>query len=161
MEPLIYGGASTTIYRSGTPTLALDASLETALSLATEHFEERYARVKELRTILQENLCGYPKVRINSSADAVPHILNLSVAGVRGSVFQKALSDKGIYVSVKSACSVDALPSRAVFAVMDSGIGIAPEDLDFVIMTHLHTDHASGLKSLAAAKKILPPLLKY
>lgn len=117
MEPLIYGGASTTIYRSGTPTLALDASLETALSLAVEHFEERFARVKELRKILQEKLCGYPKVRINSPADAVPHILNLSVAGVRGNIFQKALSDKGIYVSVKSACSVDALPSRAVFAV--------------------------------------------
>ena len=66
---------------------------------------------------MQEKLCGYPKVRINSPADAVPHILNLSVAGVRGNIFQKALSDKGIYVSVKSACSVDALPSRAVFAV--------------------------------------------
>ena len=117
MEPFIYGGASTTIYRSGTPTLALDASLETALSLAVEHFEERFARVKELRKNLQEKLCGYPKVRINSPADAVPHILNLSVAGVRGNIFQKVLSDKGIYVSVKSACSVDALPSRAVFAV--------------------------------------------
>ena len=34
-------------------------------------------------------------------------------------------------------------------------INIAPEDLDFVIMTHLHTDHASGLQSVRNAKKIL------
>ena len=31
-------------------------------------------------------------------------------------------------------------------------INIAPENLDFVIMTHLHTDHASGLKSVKNAK---------
>ena len=36
-----------------------------------------------------------------------------------------------------------------------AALNIAPEDLDFVIMTHLHTDHASGLKSVRGAKKIL------
>ncbi|MGN0806535.1 MAG: cysteine desulfurase family protein, partial [Candidatus Coproplasma sp.] len=34
IEPLIHGGTSTTIYRSGTPALALAASTETALRLA-------------------------------------------------------------------------------------------------------------------------------
>lgn len=47
----------------------------------------------------------------------MPHILNLSVAGVRGSRFQQALSGRGVCVSVKSACSSDGLPSKAVFAV--------------------------------------------
>ena len=32
-------------------------------------------------------------------------------------------------------------------------LGIFPQDLDFVIMTHLHTDHASGLRQLKDAKK--------
>ena len=36
LEPLIHGGASTTIYRSGTPALALAASMETALQLALD-----------------------------------------------------------------------------------------------------------------------------
>lgn len=47
----------------------------------------------------------------------VPHILNLSVQGVKGTVFQRALSEQGICVSVKSACSTDGAPSRAVLAV--------------------------------------------
>lgn len=36
-----------------------------------------------------------------------------------------------------------------------AGCNIAPEDLDFVIMTHLHTDHASGLQAVKNAKRIL------
>ena len=43
--------------------------------------------------------------------------LNVSVTGVKGTRFQQALSEQGVCVSVKSACSSDGLPSRAVFAV--------------------------------------------
>ena len=34
-------------------------------------------------------------------------------------------------------------------------MGILPRDLDFVILTHLHTDHASGLRMLKNAKHII------
>ena len=56
-------------------------------------------------------------MRINSPAGAVPHILNVSVRGVKGTVFQQALSELGVCVSVKSACSAEGTPSKAVFAV--------------------------------------------
>ena len=56
-------------------------------------------------------------MRVNSPAHAVPHIVNVSVTGVKGTRFQQALSEQGVCVSVKSACSSDGLPSRAVFAV--------------------------------------------
>lgn len=117
LEPLIHGGGSTTIYRSGTPTLGLNASIAEALRLALDDQEARIAAVRQLNERVRRELSKYPAVRINSPENAVPHILNLSVKGVRGSVFQSALSEKGICVSVKSACSTDALPSRAVFAV--------------------------------------------
>lgn len=58
-----------------------------------------------------------PGVRINSPAGAVPHIVNVSVAGIKAGVFQQALSGQGVCVSVKSACSTDGTPSKAVFAV--------------------------------------------
>ena len=56
-------------------------------------------------------------MRINSPENAVPHILNLSVQGVRGETFQQALAAEGVCVSVKSACSAAGMPSRAVLAV--------------------------------------------
>lgn len=99
LPPIIHGGESTTPYRSGTPTVALACSLALALEKATAE------------------LSRYPKVRVNSPANAVPHILNLSVQGVKGTVFQRELDARGVCVSVKSACSSDGLPSRAVLAV--------------------------------------------
>ena len=73
--------------------------------------------VSELNAALRSALSAYPKVRLNSPAEAIPHILNLSVSGVKGSRFRKALGEKGVCVSVKSACSADGTPSRAVYAV--------------------------------------------
>lgn len=117
ITPLIHGGTSTTVYRSGTPTLALDASAEASLRLALENMDKRNTVIRKRNEMLRAALSKYPKVRINSPEDAVPHILNLSVEGVKGIVFQNLLSEKGVCVSVKSACSTDGTPSRAVFAV--------------------------------------------
>ncbi len=117
LPPLIHGGESTTSYRSGTPTVALACSLALALEKATVELPARAATVRRLNERLRAELVCYPKVRINSPANAVPHILNLSVQGVKGTVFQRELDARGVCVSVKSACSSDGLPSRAVLAV--------------------------------------------
>ena len=117
LPPLIHGGESTTPYRSGTPTVALACSLALALEKATAELPARVATVRSLNDRLRTELSRYPKVRINSPANAVPHILNPSVKGVKGSVFQRELDARGVCVSVKSACSSDGLPSRAVLAV--------------------------------------------
>lgn len=117
LEPLIHGGESTTIYRSGTPTVALASSLASALELAVNELPERAAHVQKLNAELRAALSRRPEVRINSPEHAIPHILNLSVRNVKGTVFQRELDAHGVCVSVKSACSSDGLPSRAVFAV--------------------------------------------
>ena len=117
LPPLIHGGESTTPYRSGTPTVALACSLALALEKAAAELPTRAATVRSLNDRLRAELACYPKVRINSPANAVPHILNLSVQGVKGTVFQRELDARGVCVSVKSACSSDGLPSRAVLAV--------------------------------------------
>jgi len=117
LEPLIHGGESTTIYRSGTPTVALASSLACALDLAVIDLPGRVGHVAKLNAELRAALSTYPLVRINSPEHAIPHVLNLSVRNVKGTVFQRELDAKGVCVSVKSACSSDGLPSRAVFAV--------------------------------------------
>ena len=82
-----------------------------------ENLQERSASVQKRNAELRAALCQHQEVRINSPENAIPHILNLSVRDVKGTVFQRELDAHGVCVSVKSACSSDGLPSRAVFAV--------------------------------------------
>ena len=116
-ELVMHGGSSTTLYRSGTPALALAVSIEKALQLTLTQQEERIRCVRQLNEYLKTALLHYPSVRINSPEGAVPHILNLSVQGLKGTVFQRVLSERGVCVSVKSACSAEGTPSKAVVAV--------------------------------------------
>jgi len=117
LEPLIHGGASTTIYRSGTPDPAMAAACAKALNLCTAEADTRGEAVRTLNTMLRTKLSALPGVCINSPADAVPHILNLSVQGIKGEDMRRMLDERGICVSVKSACSVPNTPSRPVFAI--------------------------------------------
>ena len=45
-------------------------------------------------------------------------------------------------------------PGEAVDEVL-AAMGVKPSDLDYVILSHLHTDHVSGLKLVKDAKNIL------
>ena len=117
IEPLIYGGTSTTLYRSGTPAAALAVSTAEAVCEAMDGMEDNTAIVRGHNARLRNFFARYTKVQLNSPDDAIPHILNLSVEGVRGAAFQQALAAAGICVSVKSACAVEGTPSRAVMAV--------------------------------------------
>ena len=117
IDPLIHGGSGATLYRSGTPTLALAVAFETALRLSLETLPQRCDKVHYLNKCLRSAFKAYSELRINSPDDAVPHILNVSVPGVKGAKMQQLLADRDVCVSVKSACSTEGTPSKAVFAV--------------------------------------------
>ena len=67
LEPLIHGGKSTTVYRSGTPAVALIVSLAKALRLINENMEEHYNYVSKLNKKLRDELASIPNVYINSN----------------------------------------------------------------------------------------------
>lgn len=115
LKPLHHGGLSTTPFRSGTPSLALAASFETALAIALEERAVAYHKVFSLNRKLREALSHYDKVKINSSEMASPFILNISVMGVKAMHFVEALEEDEIYISTKSACTSPNTPSRAVY----------------------------------------------
>lgn len=117
LEPIIHGGKSTTIYRSGTPCLPLIVSLAKALRLTYENFDAKYEHVKELNSYLKEKLSHYDLVRINSNDYCIPHILNISVLNVKPETMQHALEEYDIYISTKTACSSKENISRAVLAL--------------------------------------------
>ena len=67
LEPLIHGGKSTTVFRSGTPAHPLIVSISKALRIAVMDLNSRYNYVKELNQIVVEGLKKYPEVYINSN----------------------------------------------------------------------------------------------
>ena len=115
LEPLIHGGKSTTIYRSGTPNHPLIASLSKSLRLSLENLDEKYNYVKELNNYLKDNLKEYSDVYINSNDYSIPHLLNISVVGIKAETMMHALEEEDIYVSTKSACSDSDSKSESVY----------------------------------------------
>ena len=117
IEALIHGGKSTTIYRSGTPTTSLIVSFSKALRLALNNKNDKYNHVLELNNYLACKLSDYDKVRINSNCKCIPHILNISVLGVKPETMLHALESDEIYISTQSACSASNNLSKAVLSV--------------------------------------------
>lgn len=116
LEPLINGGNSTTIYRSGTPVIGQILAMEKALELAFLNLKERLEYVTELNNILRNSLKQYKNIHINSFIEN-PFILNLSVNGIKANEFKKKLEDYGVCISIKSACTTTLTPSRPVLAI--------------------------------------------
>ena len=116
LVPLIHGGKSTTIYRSGTPATGLIASTAKALRLAYENLDVDIENITKLNQKLRAGLKKYKNVYINSNNNSIPHILNISILGVKPETMLHALEDDEIYVSTQSACSTGNI-SKAVMAV--------------------------------------------
>lgn len=117
LEPLINGGASTTIYRSGTPVIGQICALERALELTFDNFKKRYEYVNKLNEKLRNKLLSYDNVKINTVSKNNPYILNVSVNGIKAVDFKKKLEEYGVCISIKSACTVTITPSRIVMSM--------------------------------------------
>lgn len=117
LTPLIHGGKSTTMYRSGTPFLPLIVSMSKALRLSLENIDDKVNKVNELNSYIKNELKKYDKVVINSNDYCIPHILNISILGVKPETMLHALEQYDIYISTKSACSSSDSKSKAVFAL--------------------------------------------
>ena len=117
IEPLIHGGKSTTVYRSGTPALPLIVSMMKALELIIPKVEENYNKVKILNDLVKDNLIKYSKVNFNSTEKSIPYVINFSIKDIKPETFVHALDEKNIYISTKSACSKANTMSESVYSV--------------------------------------------
>lgn len=115
IEPLIHGGKSTTIFRSGTPATSLIVSFAKALRLAYVDFDKKNQHVLELHDYLINRLNSLD-VLINSNEFCLPYIVNISLKGIKPETMLHALEQDDIYISTQTACSTGNY-SLAVFAV--------------------------------------------
>ena len=105
IEPLIHGGKSTTIFRSGTPATPLIVSLAKAMRLVYEDFDNRYKYVVELNKYLGDKLKDL-NIDINSNSECIPHIVNVSLRNIKSESMLHALEKDKIYISTQTACSM-------------------------------------------------------
>lgn len=117
LEPQMHGGLSTTPYRSGSPALAQAAACAKALDMALPGVEARLDYVRGLNRKLRDALAKFPKVKMNSTEFSVPHILNISLPGVKTELFREELNKLEVYLSTRSACCAPNSVSRPVYAV--------------------------------------------
>ena len=104
IEPLIHGGKSTTIFRSGTPATPLIASFAKALRLVYEDFDNKCKKVKEVHDYLIDKLQDVD-VYINSNDNCLPNMVNISLKNIKSEVMLHALEEDDIFVSTQTACS--------------------------------------------------------
>ena len=106
IEPLIAGGKSTTVFRSGTPPLELIVSTAKALRLSYQNIDDDIKKVQELNQIIKNKLKDYPNLSINSNENSIPHILNISIKGIKPETMLHSLEENDVYISTQSACSI-------------------------------------------------------
>lgn len=101
--PLLYGGEQQKKIRPGTEC----APLIGAFGAAVEEFDiaNNKEYVRSLRNYLKEKLDGFEDVVINSSENALPYVLNISVLGIRSETMLHHLEQDNVYVSSSSACA--------------------------------------------------------
>ena len=115
ITPLIHGGKSTTIFRSGTPATPLIVSFAKALRLSYQDFSSKYQKVLKNRNYLVEKLKN-EDVFINSNSFCIPHIVNISLKDIKSEVMLHALESNDIFISTQTACSVGDI-SKAVYTI--------------------------------------------
>lgn len=115
--PLINGGKSTTVYRSGTPVTPLIASAAKALEIALDKQKERFEYVKIINNIIISHMRDFKYIHINNTENSIPFTINISIKGINSREFTKMLEDREVYVSTKTSCCPENTPSKLVYAL--------------------------------------------
>ncbi|MBR2024838.1 MAG: aminotransferase class V-fold PLP-dependent enzyme, partial [Clostridia bacterium] len=106
--PLFMGGGQEENFRSGTENVYGIASFGEATKEHFANIDTEIDKMSSVREYLVENLKNVDGVSLNLPKNNAPHILNMSVVGIRSEITLHDLSSKGVYVSSGSACSSNA-----------------------------------------------------
>ncbi|WJQ79938.1 cysteine desulfurase family protein [Brevibacillus brevis] len=119
IHPLMMGGGQEGGVRSGTENLPAIAGMAKAIRILEELGSVEMIRLQKLNQQLREGIATMEGCVVNTpESNTAPHIMNLSVPGVKAEVLLHALEEKGFLISTKSACSSKVNePSRVLTAI--------------------------------------------
>jgi len=118
LDPLMIGGGQEYGERPGTVNVPLACSLATALRIHLSSFRQRRENAEKINAYLRKEIAKRDDAVIVSDETCTPFILNFALKKTKASVLEEALSNKGIYVSTRSACSSHAKGGSTVLEAM-------------------------------------------
>lgn len=106
LSPLFAGGSQELNRRAGTENLPGIAAMVRALRMTFDKKETDLPRLLDLKERLRSGLGAIEGAVIHTPEEgAAPHIINVSIKGIKAEVLVHALEENDIFVSTKSACS--------------------------------------------------------
>ena len=161
VNPILFGGGQQRGMRSGTINVPGIAGMGEAARLAYEHFDEKIEKMITIKDYLMDQLEKMEGIHLNSfrGTQSAPHILSVSVQGVRAEVLLHALEDREIYVSSGSACSSN---HQGISGTL-KGIGLEDEFLDSTVRISLCSENTLEEADyfLGTLKELLPMLRRF
>lgn len=115
LSPIINGGESNTIYRSGTVPLGLIGTIYKSLDLAYENMDKNYRYVLKLNRYFMSKLKNIKELQFNSFSN--PYFINISIKNKPSYKTIEYFNKHNICVSQKSACSVFNTPSKIINSI--------------------------------------------
>ena len=158
IKPISYGGGQQKGLRNGTLNVPGIAGIGLSCKMATDTMKADNERLYELKKYFLDKVKDIDKVVINGCPlteegefdvyKTAPHIINISVNGLRSEVMLHALEDKQIYVSAGSACASHSKKESSTLKSMgadaqrmDGALRLSmsamttKEELDYVLLT--------------------------
>ena len=161
VNPILFGGGQQRGMRSGTINVPGIAGMGEAARLAYEHFDEKIEKMIAIKDYLMDQLEKMEGIHLNSfrGTQSAPHILSVSVQGVRAEVLLHALEDREIYVSSGSACSSN---HPGISGTLKE-IGLEDEFLDSTVRISLCSENTLEEADyfLGTLKELLPMLRRF
>ncbi len=161
VKPLIHGGGQQKGMRSGTENVPAIAGLAVASEEMYQNLEQNREHLFALRDYFIEAVEKLDGVSVNGKKDhdSAPHIVSVSIEGVRAEVILHTLEDRNIYVSAGSACASN---KPAISSTLQS-IGLKKELLDSTVRFSfsIHTTKEELDYALEVMRQTIPMLQKY
>ena len=128
VRPIIFGGGQQKGMRSGTENVPGIAGMALAVEKIYQNLEAENDRLYALKDRFIQGVTRIEDVRINGlmGRDSAPHVVSVSIGGIRSEVLLHSLEDRGICVSAGSACSAH----KATTSSTLQAIGVEKKYLD-------------------------------
>lgn len=161
IKPILLGGGQQRGMRSGTENVPAIAGLGVAVEEIYTDFDAKIEHLYALKQHFIEEVTTIDGVTVNGKTgrDSAPHIVSVSVKGVRAEVLLHTLEDKQIYVSAGSACSSNkpAISSTLKSIGLENGLLDSTVRFSFCVNTTMEEiDYA-----LEVMENVIPQLQKY